>query len=204
MKKLLIFTDTYTEQVNGVTRCLENLCANLAEDIELYIVSSDDFLSVPFLGYKEIRLSFAFPRQIYKRIKSIQPDYIHIMTEGPVGLTAAHVCQKRHIPYTTTFHTKFPEYLHMRNRLVKEEYVHQYLRYIHDGAEHIFISNSGLAEYLRRNGYERTEILSFGIDHSIFHPGEKTLFRDLPGPILLFVGRIAIEKNIQAFLDIDS
>ena len=154
MKKLLIFTDTCADQVNGVTRCLENLCANLSPDIELRVVSSDDFLSVPFLGYKEIRLSLTFPRQIYRKMRAFKPDFVHIMTEGPIGLMAAHVCQKRHIPYTTTFHTKFPEYLHMRNRLVKEEYVHEYLRYIHDGAEKIFISNEGLQEYLERNGYE--------------------------------------------------
>jgi len=81
MKKLLIFTDTYTEQVNGVTRCLQNLCSNLPKNIHVTIVSSDDFLSVPFIGYKEIRLSLAFPRQIYKKIKDTRPDYIHIMTE---------------------------------------------------------------------------------------------------------------------------
>lgn len=201
MKKLLIFTDTCSDQINGVTRCLENLCANIPEWIQLHVVSSDDFLSMPFLGYKEIRLSLTFPRQIYRKMKAFKPDFVHIMTEGPIGLMAAHVCQKRHIPYTTTFHTKFPEYLHMRNRLVKESYVHEYLRYIHDGAEKIFISNTGLEQYLERNHYEWCEIIPFGIDHSIFHPGKKSLFFDMPKPIFLFVGRVAIEKNIEAFLE---
>lgn len=81
MQKLLIFTDTYKEQVNGVTRCIENLSSNLPKDIQVTIVSTDDFLWVPFLGYKEIRLSLAFPRQLSKKIKEIQPDYIHIVTE---------------------------------------------------------------------------------------------------------------------------
>ena len=126
------------------------------------------------------------------------------MTEGPIGLIAAHVCQKNHIPYTTTFHTKFPEYLHMRNRLVREEYVHEYLRYIHGGAEQIFISNEGLRNYLDQNGYSRIQLIPFGIDHSVFFSGEKTLFHELPSPILLFVGRIAVEKNIDDFLAISS
>lgn len=204
MKKLLIFTDTYNEQLNGVTRCIDNLCANLPRNIQVTIVSSDEFVSIPFLGYKEIRLSFAFPRRIQKRIREIQPDYIHIMTEWPIGLTAAYVCKRKKIPYTTTFHTKFPEYLHMRNRLVKEEYVHQYLHYIHDGAEQIFISNDGLHQYLEENGYERRIVVPFGIDHSVFFPWEKTLFRDIPTPILLFVGRIAVEKNIGDFLDMNA
>lgn len=204
MKKLLIFTDTYTGQINGVTRCMANLIKNLPSDIHLSIISSDDFVSIPFLGYKEIRLSLAFPRSIIKQIRAIRPDYIHIMTEWPIWLNVAYICKKLHIPYTTTFHTKFPEYLHMRNRLLKEEYVHQYLHYIHDGAEEIFISNRGLGEYLTRNGYGDLAIVPFGIDHSIFYPWEQSLFQDLPRPILLYVGRIAVEKNIADFLDIDS
>lgn len=170
MKKLLIFTDTYTGQINGVTRCIDSLSSNLPPDIHLSIISSDDFVSIPFLGYREIRLSLAFPRNILARIRDVRPDSIHIMTEGPIGLTVAYICQKRHIPYTTTFHTKYPEYLNMRNSLVKEEYVHQYLRYIHDSAEEIFISNSGLGEYLMRNGYEHSTVIPFGIDHAIFYP----------------------------------
>lgn len=82
--------------------------------------------------------------------------------------------------------------------------MHQYLHYIHDGAEQIFISNDGLHQYLEENGYERRIVVPFGIDHSVFFPGEKTLFRDIPTPILLFVGRIAVEKNIGDFLDMNA
>jgi glycosyltransferase involved in cell wall biosynthesis len=204
MKKLLIFTDTYKEQVNGVTRCLDNLILNLSTDTEIVIVSTDDFLSVPFLGYKEIRLSLAFPRQISKKIKEVQPDFIHIVTEWPIGLTAALICRYKKIPYTTSFHTKFPEYLCMRNRLLKEEYVHKYLQYIHGWAETILISNTWLEQYLNRNWYRRFGIVPLGINHDFFYPGEKHLFIERNYPILLFVGRVAIEKNIEAFLRIDT
>ncbi len=201
--KLLLMTDTYEWQVNGVTRCLENLRANLPQDVEVQVISTDDFLSVPFLGYKEIRLSLMFPRQIYRRMKAFQPDAIHIMTEWPIGLTAATLCRRRRIPYTTTFHTKYPEYLHMRNPLVREKYVHFYLHQVHDHAEKIFVSNASLDMYLERNGYSHRDIVPFGINHDIFHPWVGNLFTRFPSPRLLFVGRIAIEKNIEDFLDID-
>lgn len=202
MKKLLILTDTYSHQVNGVTACLGNLCANLPKNIEVHIISSDDFITVPFIGYSEIHLSLTYPHQVYKQIESIKPDYIHIMTEGPIGLMGAYLCRKKNIAYTTTFHTKFPEYLHMRNRLVHEEYVHWYLRYIHGGAEQIFISNEWLRSYLDENGYKKIHVIPFGINHSLFFPGKKTHFQDLKSPILLYVGRIAVEKNIDDFLAI--
>lgn len=189
--------------MNGVTRCLDNLTENLPKDIELTIVSTDDFLSVPFLGYKEIRLSLAFPRQISRKISEIQPDFIHIVTEWPIGLTAALICQKKKITYTTSFHTKFPEYLSMRNRLLREEYVHWYLHIIHWWAEKILISNTGLEKYLTRNGYTKFGVVPLGINHDFFYPGEKTLFIEKKRPILLYVGRVAIEKNIKAFLEID-
>lgn len=203
MKKLLIFTDTTADQINGVTRCIDSLCEHLPASTEVVRISADDFVNIPFLGYKEIRLSLAFPRQIYKKIRKYQPDAIHIMTEWPVGLVAAAVCKKRNIPYTTTFHTKFPEYLHMRNRLVKEDYVHQYLHYIHDDAERIFVSNSGMSDYLMDNGYNaQIQVVPLGIDHSLFAPGSKKLFQSHNRPIVLFVGRIAVEKNIEDFLQI--
>lgn len=81
MHKLLVFTDTYIGQINGVSRCLDNLKDNISPDVELIVVSSDDFVSIPLLGYKEIRLSLAFPRRIFRLIRDIRPDAIHIMTE---------------------------------------------------------------------------------------------------------------------------
>lgn len=201
-KTLLILTDTTSDQVNGVTRSIDNLASQIPDDIELKIISADDFFSVPFLGYKEIRLSLSFPAQVYKKIAEIKPDFIHIETEGPIGLSAATACKKYKIPYTTSFHTKFPEYLNMRSRLIKEKYVHEYLHYIHDGAEKIFISNEGMIPYIERNNYGKYAVVPLGIDHTQFYPGERNLFLDENRIKLLFVGRIAIEKNIEKFLQI--
>ncbi len=112
------------------------------------------------------------------------------------------MCKKYNIPYTTSFHTKFPEYLSMRNPLVREKYVHWYLHYIHNSAQTIFISNEGMIPYIERNKYGKYAVIPLGIDHSIFHTGEKNLFLEEKRKKLLFVGRIAIEKNIEKFLQI--
>lgn len=202
MKTLLIFTDTTSSQVNGVTRSIENLKKHLIGKIDFHIVSTDDFFSIPFPGYKEIQLSLSFPRSIYKKIKEIEPDFIHIETEWPIGFTAAMICKKHKIPYTTSFHTKFPEYLNMRSSLIKKEYVHSYLRYIHGKSDKIFISNSGLIPYLERHKYDRYAIVPLGIDHSLFYIDKNFHKKPTEKITLLFVGRIAIEKNIEDFLKI--
>lgn len=201
-KKLLIFTDTTDDQINGVTRCIDELQKNLGKHIETKIISADNFFNVPFFWYKEIRLSFSIPKKIKKEIHAFRPDYIHIETEWPVGISAAFIAKRENIAYTTTFHTKFPEYLQMRNKLVKEKYVHKYLHYIHDGAEKIFVSNTGMFEYLEKNRYKNSTLVPFWIDHDLFFAGERKYFLDEPRIKLLFVGRIAIEKNIEDFLNI--
>lgn len=202
MKKLLILTDTTSKQINGVTRSIENLKKHLPENISMKIISTDNFFSVPFFGYKEIQLSLTFPWQIWKKIIDIKPDFIHIVTEGPIGLWAAMMLQKYKIPYTTSFHTKYPEYLNMRSKLIPKSYVHKYLHYVHNGAEKIFISHSGMIPYIERHKYGKYTIVSLGIDHSIFYPGEKKYFLTEKSPVLLYVGRLAIEKNIEDFLKI--
>ncbi|PID84212.1 alpha-mannosyltransferase [Candidatus Gracilibacteria bacterium] len=201
IRKILILTDTHSCQTNGVTRCLDYLTLPFDANTNIEVVSSDNFVSVPFIGYKEIRLSLAFPQKIFKKIEEIRPDAVHIMTEGPIGFTAAFVCKKYKIPYTTTFHTKFPEYLYLRNRLIRPSIVHRYLRFIHDVSAKIFISHKGVQKYLENEGYKSFEIVPLGIDHEIFKlpAGQKSTHSK---PRLLFVGRIAVEKNIEDFLKI--
>lgn len=201
-KKLLILTDTTSKQINGVTRSLDNLKSRLPKHIELYIISTEDFWSIPFFGYKEIQLSFSFPPKIWKKIAKIQPDFVHIVTEWPIGLSAALMCQKHDIPYTTSFHTKYPEYLNMRSRLIRTSYVHKYLHYIHNFAERIFISNAGMIPYIERHWYGSYAIVPLGIDHEQFFPWEAKFFKNDNRKKILFVGRLAIEKNIEDFLEI--
>lgn len=202
MKKLLIFTDTVSSQINWVNTSIKELKKNLEKNIELTIISSDDFLNVPLIWYKEIKLSILIPTKIEKYIKFIKPDFIHIATEWPIWVFAVYICKKLKISYTTSFHSKYPEYVNLRISLIKKWYVHKYLHYIHDSSEKIFISNSWMLNYLEKNSYKNIKIIPFWIDHSLFYPWEKKFFLDDKKVKLLFVWRIAIEKNIEAFLKI--
>ncbi|MBP9779407.1 glycosyltransferase family 1 protein [Candidatus Gracilibacteria bacterium] len=204
--KLLLFTDTYAHQVNGAKVTLEELTHNCPENIEIVIVSTDDFSSIPFPTYAEIRFAMVTPRKISSIIKKEKPDMIHIVTEGTIGFAAARACRKLKIPYTTAFHTKFPEYIALRIPFIQEKIVHKALHYIHGGASHILVSSPVMQVYLEDNSYPKDKIavIPFGVDHTIFSPGERTLFHNLPKPILLFVGRVSIEKNIGDFIAIET
>lgn len=205
-KKLLLFTDTYAHQVNGAKVTLEELAKNCPKNTEIVIISTDDFFSIPFPTYEEVRFAMVTPRHISKIIKKEKPDMIHIVTEWTIGFTAARACQKLKIPYTSAFHTKFPEYIALRMPFIEEKIVHTALRYIHNAASHIIVSSESMRSYLIKNNYSRKKIkvIPFWVDHSIFSPGEKTLFRTFPRPILLFVWRVAVEKNIGDFLSIET
>jgi glycosyltransferase involved in cell wall biosynthesis len=202
MSKLLVFTDTDSTQINGVKLSIDNLIANLDASMGLKIVSPDDFWHFPLPYYNEILLSMVLPKRIRKMLREYRPRYVHIATEGPIGFVAAKVCKELGIGYTSSFHTKFPEYIRLHSKIIPSSYVHSFLKYIHDGSDKVFISNDSIRKYLESNAYAHIHVIPFGIDHSVFFPGPKKFFQDLPGPVLLFVGRISIEKNVEDFLEI--
>ncbi len=202
MSKLLIFTDTTTTQINGVKLSIDNLRMNLDAKVELKIISPDDFWHFSLPYYNEVLLSIVLPKRIKKALYEYRPDFVHISTEGPIGFVAAKVCKELGIGYTSSFHTKFPEYLQMHSKYIKSSYVHSFLKHIHNGSDRVFISNDSIQKYLELNSYEHIQVIPFWIDHSVFYPGPKKYFHDLPKPILLFVGRISIEKNVEDFLKI--
>lgn len=202
-KKLLIFTDTYPSMVNGVQTSLNELQKNL-HTIHVEVISADQFYNIPFPTYREVRLSVVTPRHIMRIIEAQKPDYIHIATEWTIGFSAARACQKHNIPYTSAFHTKLPEYIHLRSRMIQEDWIHRALQYIHQSSKRIFVSSTNMRDYLKENGYSREKIsvLPFWVDHHTFFPWPKTLFQNIPHPVLLYVWRVAIEKNIHDFLSI--
>ena len=157
-KKLLIFTDTYEKQVNGVQISLRELTKHLSEELEISIISADRFSTIPCPTYREVRISVVTPRHIMQIIKKEKPDSIHIATEATVGFSAARACKKLSLPYTSAFHTKIPEYIHLRIPFIQEEWVHKTLQYIHDGSARIFVSNENMKHYLLDHGYARDQI----------------------------------------------
>lgn len=200
--RVLVATDAWHPQVNGVVRSLEAVAREApALGAELQFLTPAGFRSLPMPTYPEIRLSLTTPAAIAERIEAAAPDHIHIATEGPLGLLARRYCLSNGLPFTTSYHTKFPEYLSARLP-VPESLSYALLRRFHNAASGIMVSTPSLEADLRSRGFLRLMRWSRGVDTSLFTPQRKPVL-DLPRPISLYVGRVSVEKNIEAFLALD-
>ena len=199
--RVLVATDAWAPQVNGVVRTYERLALEAPKlGCDISFLSPALFRTLPCPTYPEIRLALAFPRAIARHIERMRPDFIHIATEGPIGLMTRRYCRKRKWPFTTSYHTRFPEYVSARLP-VPEGWCYALQRRFHNGAAGTFVATPSVAAALKARGFERLMPWSRGVDTGLFRPRKSRLFGE--GPIFLYVGRIAIEKNIKAFLDLD-
>ncbi len=202
-RKLLLLTDAWAPQVNGVVRTLETLGRDLAAmGHEVRYGTPEGRFTLPLPTYREIRLA-VFPRRSLERmIDSFEPDAIHIATEGTIGLSARAICRKRGIPFTTSFHTRFPEYVNARFPLISKSFVYRFLRWFHGPATAVMVATPSLKQELESQGFRNVRIWSRGVDVGHFRPiaGARLPYE---GPIWLYVGRVAVEKNIEAFLALD-
>lgn len=200
MARILIATDAWHPQVNGVVRTLDATSRHLREfghTVEIIEPSAYFSLAAPF--YPEIELCFPRPGRIDDRVRRFRPDCIHIATEGPIGLLVRRSCRRRGWRFSTSYHTRFPEYL---NHLVgvPEPLTYRYLRWFHRGSSSLMVATPSLeVELLARGFTAPIRRWSRGVDLGIFHPRPKP---EVPfaRPVLLYVGRISHEKNIEAFL----
>lgn len=201
--RLLIVTDAWAPQVNGVVRTLETLGQDLAAmGHQVRYATPDGFRTLPLPTYPEIRLALLPRRTLERMIDDFCPTAIHIATEGPLGLSARSICLRRRIAFTTSFHTRFPEYVHARFPLVPERIVYRALRRFHEPAAAVMVATSRLRDDLEAHGFKNIRFWSRGVDVDTFRPvPDATL--PFARPIWLYVGRIAIEKNIEAFLALD-
>lgn len=200
--RILIVTDAWEPQVNGVVRTLRSVIGelrSLGHSVE--IIAPDQFRSIPCPTYGEIRLALASRAEIGRRIESARPDAVHIATEGPLGIAARSWCLLQGYKFTTAYHTQFPEYLAKRTRLPAALFW-RYIRWFHAPAQAVLVSTATVARQLQGHGLRRCRMWSRGVDLACFQPRQKTdpAFVGIRGPILLYVGRIAIEKNVEAFL----
>ena len=202
-QRILIVTDAWAPQVNGVVRTLEMLGRDLAAmGHDVRYATPEGRFTLPMPTYPEIRLAI-FPRKNLERmIDTFQPDAIHIATEGTIGLSARAICLRLKIPFTTSFHTRFPEYVHARFPFVSENLVYRFLRWFHDPAKAMMVATPSLEAEMRSHGFHNLKIWSRGVDVNTFRPIESASL-PFPRPIWLYVGRIAIEKNVEAFLALD-
>lgn len=203
--RILIVSDAWEPQVNGVVRTLQATIGELrSAGHEVGVVSPDLFRSVPCPSYPEIRLAFAGWRKVGRHIAAFAPEAIHISTEGPLGLAARRWCIRNGFPFTTAYHTRFPEYVAARLPL-SPAFVWRFIRWFHRPARHIMVATRSLARELAEQGLTQTMMWERGVDHDLFRPNREPhpAYDGLARPIQLYVGRVAVEKNIEAFLDTD-
>jgi len=203
MKRLLVVTDAWRPQINGVVRSLERLAEELEKcGLAVDFLTPQLFRTLPMPTYPEIRLSLTHGWDVRRRIERAAPDYIHIATEGPLGLMARRAALDIRAPgFTTSYHTRFPEYVSARFP-IPESWTYAALRRFHNAGLACMVATETLEKDLAGRGFAHLVRWSRGVDTSLFHPREGSVY-DLPRPIFLNVGRVAVEKNLEAFLDLD-
>lgn len=206
---LAIVTDAWLPQANGVVRSLQATITMLkARGWRVTLITPQDFASLPCPTYPEIRLSLPRPGAIGRILEAAAPDFIHISTEGPLGLAARRWCLLHGRHFTTAFHTKFPDYVKRRTGLPLA-WSYGYMRWFHRPSSGVMCATPSLDRELTARGITGLKRWTRGVDTDFFHPWRRThastpaILRDLPRPILLYVGRVAVEKNVEAFLRLD-
>src|SRR6266550_7301047 len=201
--KILIVTDAWAPQVNGVVRTLEMVGRQLAGmGHKVRYATAENHTTLPLPTYPEIRLAL-FPRQtILDAIDNFAPDAIHIATEGTMGLSARTICLERGLRFTTSFHTRLPDYVHARFPFIPESAVYGALRSFHASASATMVSTLSLKCELEAHGFANVRLWSRGVDLEQFRPRSNDQFHDLCvgslRPVFLYVGRLAVEKNVEA------
>ena len=199
--RILVATDAWHPQVNGVVRTLTNMAeAARAFGVEISFLTPQSFRTFAMPSYPDLRLALPYQAKIARLIAEARPDSIHIATEGPIGLLVRRYCRKHQLPFTTSFHTRFPEYISARLP-VPENWIWAALRAFHGPSQAVMAATPALATELRQRGFRNVVLCPPGVDSGLFHP--RTADLGLPRPIFLCVGRLAVEKNLEAFLDLD-
>ena len=203
--RILLATDAWEPQVNGVVRTLTRTvaeCRVMGHQVE--VVSPDQFKTFPLPTYPEIKLAVGAYEPVQERFKSFEPEAIHIATEGPIGLAARRICVDWKLPFTTSYHTKFPEYVSARLPLPLSA-GYAYMRWFHGPSGRVMVATPTMRDELAMHGFRNISPWSRGVDTDAFNPSKATpdVYEGLTRPIWLNVGRVAVEKNIEAFLALD-
>lgn len=201
--RILIVSDAWFPQVNGVVRVLSTMAKHLrAGGDTVEVIGPDRFVNLPMPGYAEIRLAVAPRRRLTRLVDAFAPEVVHIATEGPLGWAMRAICLTRGWPFTTAFHTRFPDYLHARTR-IPVAWSWAGMRRFHEAGAGTFAATRSLREELAARGFTRLLPWKPGVDLVRFRPEPREAWEGLPRPIFLYAGRVAVEKNIAAFLSLD-
>jgi len=201
-RSVLIVTDAWYPQINGVVRTLDKTAEELRKlGIEVHFITPADYRTVPMPGYSEIGLSLTTRGPVVRRVEELRPEAIHIATEGPLGWIVRRHCLRNGIPFTTAYHTQFPEYV--RARIPFPLWAsYGVVRTFHRPAAACLVGTPYIRSVLQARGLENVEVWTKGVDTALFAPSRRGPL-PYPGPIFLCVGRVAVEKNIEAFLALD-
>ena len=198
-KKILIVTDNLPDQINGVVTTYKNIEAYAVRDgFRVFYITPNEFSYVDCPLYNEVKI--AYPRKMGEKIEEICPDYIHIATEGPVGLWARAYLTKHHYRYNTAYHTKFPEGLKTLFGL-PEKFTWAYVKWFHKHTGKVLTTTESMADSLRKKGLKNIIPWTRGVDRNIFNPSQRFKTRDYN--VLLSVGRVSKEKNLDDFCSIN-
>jgi len=204
--RIAIATDAWYPQPNGVVRVLASVIAGLrARGHHVLVISPDLFTrSIPCPTYPELPITLFPGARVREMLAHFNADVIHIATEGPIGSAAQRYCLERKLPFTTAYHTKFPEYLAARTHL-PVGWFHAAMRKFHAPSAGVMVPATAVYNELDSYGYANLRQWSHGVDSKLFQPGAKDYLDAelLPRPIFLYVGRVTIDKNLPAFLDLD-
>ncbi len=203
--RILIVSDAWRPQVNGVVRTLATVAGELhAMGHTVEVIGPDRFRTLPMPTYPDIRLAVLPGRRLYRMIEAFRPDTLHIATEGPLGMAARRWAMRRGGGFTTSFHTKFPEYVQARIGL-PPALAYRWLRRFHGTGRGMMVATESLRTEMARRGFPHLLPWTRGVDLSLFRPqaGAEDPWQGLPRPVFLYVGRVAVEKNIRAFLELD-
>jgi glycosyltransferase involved in cell wall biosynthesis len=199
--RILVATDAWHPQVNGVVRTLAMMAeAARTFGVDVSFLTPQSFRTFAMPSYRDVRVALPYRSKIARLIADARPDSIHIATEGPIGISVRRYCRKHGLPFTTSFHTRFPEYISARLP-VPESWVWRALRRFHGASQAVMAATPALASELRARGFRNVVLWPRGVDARQFHPRAVDL--GLPRPVFLCVGRVAVEKNLEAFLDLD-
>lgn len=198
----MIISDAWEPQVNGVVRTLRTTAATLqAMGHTVDVVGPERFKTIPMPSYPEIKLALFPARKLAKIIESFKPDALHIATEGPLGMAGRAYARRKGLNFTTAFHTRFAEYLEARTK-IPARLTYVWLRWFHAPSSGVMVATASLQEDLARRGFKNLCSWSRGVDLTAFQPTPRQDW-PFPRPIFVYVGRVAVEKNLRAFLTLN-
>jgi glycosyltransferase involved in cell wall biosynthesis len=200
--RIALVSDAWEPQINGVVTTLKRTCAELTKlGHTAEVIGPDRFRTVPCPGYRSIRLAVLPGRRLTQLLDGLTPDAIHIATEGPLGQAARRYCLNRGLDFTTGYHTQFPEYLALRTQ-IPARWTYAAVRRFHAAAARTMVATASQQTVLEEHGFGHLVRWSRGVDTTLFRPQDKS-FLLAPRPIAMYVGRVAVEKNLDAFLALD-